>query len=190
MNFCVLLFFDSVIRLNYLLESFIMGAMKDLIEERNKKEKIQHSIVKWWNVHYMTPEELAEAQKQEAEADTSDSSQRSSDRNRKKVEVEKQLSEEEEAEEIIERLQREAEEDEARKQEEIEMVRREVEASYNQKTGSYSGSYGSHGADFEHEGQINAILAEKDDALRDLIEHTEVQEQQDEMSFEMGVDIE
>ena len=32
--------------------------MKDLIAERDKKEKMQHSVVKWWNVHYMTPEEL------------------------------------------------------------------------------------------------------------------------------------
>ena len=34
--------------------------MKDLIDERNRKEKMQNSILKWWNVHYMTPEELEE----------------------------------------------------------------------------------------------------------------------------------
>ena len=31
--------------------------MKDLIAERDKKEKMKHSVVKWWNVNNMTPEE-------------------------------------------------------------------------------------------------------------------------------------
>ena len=40
--------------------------MKDLIAERDKKEKMKHSIVKWWNVHDMTLEELTEEQAREA----------------------------------------------------------------------------------------------------------------------------
>ena len=43
--------------------------MKDLIEERDKKDKMKHSIVKWWNVHYMTPEELEEEQAKELTSD-------------------------------------------------------------------------------------------------------------------------
>ena len=33
--------------------------MKDLIDERNLRESCARSIVKGYNVHYMTPEELA-----------------------------------------------------------------------------------------------------------------------------------
>lgn len=41
--------------------------MKDLIEERDRKAKIQKSIIKSWNVHYMTPEELEKLEQQRAE---------------------------------------------------------------------------------------------------------------------------
>ena len=34
--------------------------MRDLIDERNAREKIKSSIIKRANVHYMTPEELAD----------------------------------------------------------------------------------------------------------------------------------
>lgn len=129
--------------------------MKDLIEERDKKEKMKHSIVKWWNVHYMTPEELAEEQAKEM---TSDEQQTSGDT--------------EAAQDIIDRLNREAAEDEARKRQEIEQARRLAEANFNETTGAYSGSYGSDGVDHMHKEQIDAILAEKDEALRDLIERS------------------
>lgn len=150
--------------------------MKDLIEERNKKEKMQHSIVKWWNVHYMTPEELAEEQeKEEASAlsqaeHVSAPSGSSDDRTAESPAAE---SETDEAQEILERLGREAEEDEVRKREEIAQVRLAAEANFNEATGAYSGGYGASGASNEHKEKIDAILAEKDDALRSLIESTE-----------------
>ena len=81
--------------------------------------------------------------------------------------------EEEAAQEILDRLSREAEQDEARKREEIAQARLEAEANYNEATGAYSGGYGASGADGEHKEKIDAILAEKDDALRDLIQRTE-----------------
>ena len=34
--------------------------MKDMIDERNFREKCAKSIVKWYNVHYTVPEETAE----------------------------------------------------------------------------------------------------------------------------------
>ena len=74
--------------------------------------------------------------------------------------------------EIIDRLNREAAEDEARKQKEIEQARLAAEANFNEATGAYSGAYGADGADGVHKEQIDAILAEKDDALRDLIQRT------------------
>ena len=129
--------------------------MKDLIAERDKKEKMKHSIVKWWNVHYMTPEELAEEQAKE----------RSSA-------VPQTMGDHEAAQEIIDRLNREAAEDEARKRKEIEQARLEAEANFNATTGAYSGAYGTDGVDRKHKEQIDAILSEKDEALRDLIERT------------------
>ena len=129
--------------------------MKDLIAERDRKEKMKHSIVKWWNVHYMTPEELSEEQAKEV---SSAGAQASED--------------DDAAQEIIDRLNREAAEDEARKQKEIEQVRLEAEANFNATTGAYSGAYGSDGIDQKHEEQIHSILAEKDEALRNLIERT------------------
>lgn len=40
--------------------------MKDMIDERNFREHSNRSIVKGYNVHYMTPEELAQQQTEEA----------------------------------------------------------------------------------------------------------------------------
>ena len=130
--------------------------MKDLIAERDKKEKMKHSIVKWWNVHYMTPEELTEQQEKEAPSAAPHASE-----------------DHEAAQEILDRLNREAAADEARKQQEIEKARMEAEAKFNATTGAYSGAYGADGADGAYKEQIDAILAEKDDALRDLIQRTE-----------------
>ena len=38
--------------------------MRDMIDERNDRERSSRSIVKGYNVHYMTPEELAERERQ------------------------------------------------------------------------------------------------------------------------------
>ncbi len=70
--------------------------MKDLIAERDRREKIHNSIIKSWNVHYMTPEELEKLQKQN------------------------------EAEEIYERLAAEAAADEAKLQAEIEDAKKKA----------------------------------------------------------------
>ena len=118
----------------------------------------------------MTPEELAQEQAKEAvsgpmrTADGYDPGQR--------TDMAPDSDEVAAAQEIIDRLNREAAEDEARKQQEIEQARLAAQANFNESTGSYSGSYGAGGADGVHKAQIDAILAEKDDALRDLIEHT------------------
>ncbi len=150
--------------------------MKDLIAERDKKQKMQKSIVKWWNVHYMTPEELTEEQKKEdvsSFSQTEDVSVPSDNGEMIQEPVEEAATEViDEAQEIIDRLNREAAEDEARKQAEIDQARLAAEANYNETTGAYSGEYGASGASGEHKEKIDAILAEKDDALRDLIQRT------------------
>ena len=148
--------------------------MKDLIAERDKKEKMKHSIVKWWNVHYMTPEELSAEQAREAAPDMSQTTdsfaheQVAAENTADAVETGEWTA----TQEIIDRLNREAAEDEARKQREIEQARRAAEANFNETTGAYSGAYGADGVDGAHKEQIDEILSEKDDALRDLIQRT------------------
>lgn len=146
--------------------------MKDLIQERNEREKMEHSIVKWWNVHYMTPEELRAAQQAEKQKQVSVSTQPGQEMNESQ---QLQTAEEElhSVEEILEQLEHEAKKDEIRRREEIEQAKIEAESNYNQTTGAYSGVYGQTDVDEKDDGQIQAILSEKDDALRDLIKKTE-----------------
>lgn len=148
--------------------------MKDLIAERDKKEKMKHSVVKWWNVHYMTPEELTAEQAREDESDMLQAAhapypEQTHAENMSDSSAAENLHA---AQEIIDRLNREAAEDEARKQQEIEQARLAAEANFNETTGSFSGTYGVNGVKEKHREQIDAILAEKDEALRDLIKRT------------------
>ena len=149
--------------------------MKDLIAERDKKEKMKHSVVKWWNVHYMTPEELTEEQVREIVPDTPQMKNRSGPAQNfaENTVSEAETNKMNAAQEIIDRLNREAAEDEARKRQEIEQARLVAEAGFNETTGAYSGAYGADGADVMHKEQIDAILSEKDEVLRDLIQRTE-----------------
>ena len=119
--------------------------MKDLIDERNKREKMQNSIIKWWNVNMVPVEE-----KKDAFAGLSS-------------------EEKEAAKQIIARLDAEAKEVEAelKKQE-------EKEATFNASTGSYSGEYGTKPVDDEAaKEQIEKILKEKEEALHKSIEITQ-----------------
>lgn len=118
----------------------------DRIDERNFREKVKKSIIKSWNIHYISKEEL----------------------NRKKQEEELQH-----AQEIIDRLNREAAQDEAVKQNEInELLRqKELEKSYNRATGAYSGEYGKQQiADAVAKEKVEKILAEKNEELFRTIE--------------------
>ena len=91
------------------------------------------------------------------------------------------LAEEErmrEAQEIFERLEREKAEDEAKKQAEIDQAYieaelndlvREMDATYNATTGSYSGTYGQGEVDTVTQDQFQMILNEKNAALQGII---------------------
>lgn len=143
--------------------------MKDLIKERNEKEKMERSIIKWWNVHYMTPEELRAAQQEDKPSRAEKSAQQggvSEETHQLRI-AEAELHA---AEEIIERLQREAQNVESSKRREIERMRQEVEA--NAVAVAHTDVQQTGETDTTEDEQIQAILAEKDDALRDLIEHT------------------
>lgn len=110
--------------------------MRDIIDERNEKERISKSIVKYWNVNYVVrpvekPDESAESIA-ESERDMGEVS----------VDV------------AAEETQR--------------------DEFYNATTGSYSGAYGMEMVKDEvAKGQIDKILHEKKDALRDLIAHAD-----------------
>ena len=105
--------------------------MKDIIDERDEKERIRKSIIKCWNVNYIsTPYGDAGAEETKAPE---------------------------------QKVQAEAPE-----------KPRELEELYNATTGSYSGAYGADGIrDEVTKGQIDRILQEKDEALRNLIENRE-----------------
>lgn len=111
----------------------------DLIAKRDKKLKMDRSIVKGWNVHYQTLKEAEEAAR-----------------------LKKQRQEEEM------QAQNHSEDEEAEGGEpdqEAEEVFENSEAAFNRKTGSYSGHYGKRPVHDEREKkQIHAIL-EKPDAF-------------------------
>ena len=76
--------------------------MQDAIDKRNERERIAHSIVKRWNVHYMSEEEILAARKKQQD--------------------------EQQAQEILDRLARVAAEEEEKKQREIDAaVRQKIE---------------------------------------------------------------
>ena len=85
----------------------------DLIAKRDRKIKMDRSIVKFWNVHYQTLEEVEEAERL------------------------KKQKQEEEARKNAERLANEEQESETQ-----EHKKKQTDEAYNSKTGSYSGHYG------------------------------------------------
>jgi len=109
----------------------------DLIAKRDKKIKMDRSIVKGWNVHYQTLEEV------EAEARA------------------KKQKQEEEMQKNAERLSEEAGGQGNQRQQTDEEENYGKEA-YNAKTGSYSGHYGKQPIQDEgQKQQIDAILNDK-----------------------------
>lgn len=108
----------------------------DLIAKRDKKLKMDRSIVKGWNVHYQTLEEVEEAAR------------------------EKKRKQEEEARKHAEQFSEDAEDDGNKQQEPLED--QQSKEAYNPKTGAYSGHYGKQPVQDERQKQqIHAILNEK-----------------------------
>lgn len=125
---------------------------RDLIAEKNKRENIKSSIIKYWNVNYLDPIE------------------------QQRLKEEEKLKE---AKEIFDRLSKEAEEDEAKKKAmiaqlyvdvELNEFLREMDKDYNATTGSYSGTYGQGKVDTVTKDQVEMILNEKNAALQGIIE--------------------
>lgn len=123
--------------------------MKDLIEERNRRERMQKSIIKWWNVNWVPVQ------------DEKDEFAKLSEKEKKA------------AQEIISRLDAEAAADEAIKAKEVEEALRQQEkdANYNAATGSYSGTYGQQEVeDEEAKSRIENILKEKENSFMQSME--------------------
>ncbi len=139
--------------------------MSDTIEERMKKDQMGRSVIKYWRVRYAEkPEEPEEAPEPEEEAAAA-------------------VSEEDEAariaQEIYERLQAEAAEDDAKLMEEqqaayaaaaaAEQGISDEEAAWRERTGA-DGVYGQNAFENEEEAaQVAAILSEKKDAFADML---------------------
>lgn len=126
--------------------------MRDRIDEINRRAEIKSRIIKYWNVNYIDLETL-QRQKEEA----------------CKLEAQK----------IVDRLETEKSEDEAKKQEEIDQAyldareaeKQWLEDNYNETTGAFSGIYGQNPTEDEiAQGRIDMILNEKNAALRKMID--------------------
>lgn len=115
--------------------------MKDIIDKRNEEERYRKSIIKYWNVNYL-PQEGDGKMDGEAEG-------------------------------ILGSLKAEAESKDAKMRDEIEKLREETELKdkgmYNAATGSYSGAYGQGEVSEVTKGQIDQILREKKDIVKDLV---------------------
>lgn len=137
----------------------------DLIAKRDKKRKMDDSIIKGWNVHYQTLQEVEEEallKKEKAEKEKA-----------RREEAEKEAAGRKEAER--EDLGQDAREDGVAEdgQDGLE----QSEKAYNKKTGAYSGHYGKKPVqDEEAKNKINAILTEKPDAYSSAM--SKIQEQE------------
>ncbi len=125
--------------------------MKDAIDKRNERERIAKSIVKRWNVIYVTKEELEKKRREEER-------------------LELQEEERQKADEILKRLQEEAEADEKRKKDEILAIlaQKEIEGHISSDT------YGTTPMDGVTQEKVEAILSDKERMLQQIIQNTEM----------------
>ncbi len=126
--------------------------MRDLIDERNRREKIKRSIIKRVNVNYITREELER--------------QRQAEEQRKAMEVVDQLKAEEAAQSAVLEMEMQKE----REQREL-LERARYEASLPP-----SSRYGTKESDEVTKEQVEAILAEKETNLHQVIEKNKQEE--------------
>lgn len=126
--------------------------MRDLIDERNRREKIKRSIIKRVNVNYITREELER--------------QRQAEEQRKAMEVVDQLKAEEAAQSAVLEMEMQKE----REQREL-LERARYEASLPP-----SSRYGTKESDEVTKEQVEAILAEKETNLHQVIEENKQEE--------------
>lgn len=136
--------------------------MEDMIDKRDKRDRIARSVIKSWNVHYITEAELQVRQAQEEERLRQEEAERVGN--------------------VLARLKEEAEADEAAKQAEIQELLDQQErdrANFNATTNSRSGEYGTRKVEDETTlAQINAILGEKEEAFEQQLQHIKDEKQE------------
>lgn len=136
--------------------------MEDMIDKRDKRDRIARSVIKSWNVHYITEAELQAKQAQEEERLRQEEAERVGN--------------------VLARLKEEAEADEAAKQAEIRELLDQQErdrANFNATTNSRSGEYGTRKVEDETTlAQINAILGEKEEAFEQQLQHIKDEKQE------------
>ncbi len=116
----------------------------DLIEKRDKKKRMDRSIIKGWNVHYQTLAEVEEEARLKKQKEKEDAS-------------------------LLEPQGDDNTQDDADREEGLETAE-EDHAAYNRKTGSFSGHYGKQPVKDESvKNQIDAILSEKKDAFHSVM---------------------
>ena len=127
---------------------WFMPYERDLIAERDEKNRLDSSVVKWWRVNYIDQAMM------------------------------KQLEEEDEtmrlAREVSTRLEAEAASDEAIKQAEIDRILAETEVAeaeaFNATTGTFSGRYGKIVTlDEEGMNQVESILNQKQSDIQKIV---------------------
>lgn len=148
--------------------------MPDLIEIRDKKNSVKSSVIKRWNVHFMTAEEIEAQNNQEALLAEANSA--ADEEAAKKAEEE--AEELRRAQEIFERLEREAAADKEKELEEQRMAYAMAngdldDSFYNETTGSYSGAYGMKPMDDDTKAQLDAIMSNNGNDISALFAQAE-----------------
>ena len=148
--------------------------MPDLIEIRDRKNSVQSSVIKRWNVHFMTKEEI------EAQQNLQNQQEALEDSAEDLAKAEAEAEELRLAQEIFERLEREAAADKEKELEEqrmaYAMANGELDSSlYNETTGSYSGAYGMKPMDDDTKAQLDAIMNNNGHDLNDVFARAEAE---------------
>lgn len=125
--------------------------MKDAIDKRNERERIARSIVKGWNVIYTSKEELERQREEEM------------------FRLQKE-EERKKADEILKRLEREAQEDEAKKAAELQAAIAQVEVQGHKS----NDTYGTTPMDGVTQEKVEAILSDKERMLQEIIQNNGV----------------
>ena len=139
----------------------------DLIAERDAKLKIQSTVIKWWNVNFIYPEEESAIPEEKEIEEMHDVPSQDELTDEQKALIEQ-------ANEVFARLEAEKAADEAVKQAEIDaalaaQAEAEKAEHYNATTGAYSGAYGTGEISDETRDLASSIMGEKRAAMDDLI---------------------
>ncbi len=126
--------------------------MKDIIDERNEKEQLRKSIIKFWNVKYVPVSAVRQTEEaaKEQESGVPEGQESAGARQRD--------AEKEAAENACESGAQQGAAGQGR------------DRVFNAATGSYSGTYGQGEVSEVTRGQIDQILREKKDVIRELVE--------------------